>query len=359
RSKSTFSEGAVACSERIPGVWEKLHCSGDMPGERSGHQVVTVGNKAYLLGGCGGSGANGKCKSDFYCFNYESRTWTKLRTPGQHISPNARASFEMIEGVQPNTLLLAGGTGDDGLASDIWEYHTLSRTWRRLLAPGDPGHEHVSFYGQTMNCYNGGVIFFGGSSGHEYTNNLCFLNLKTLKISNVDTTGEIPTARYKHQSIVIGDHLWVFGGGAYRPKTERVDVHTCNLKTHVWKKVDCLGDFPEARVAHTCQYDEVSGLVYMFGGFTKALERLGDFYSFDVRTHHWSRVEHPPLLHRGVSKQHHQNAPVSRAFHACCLHYGSLYVFGGADGETRFADVWKFAIQVSPPKLVVLAAVTV
>ncbi|CAM9906177.1 unnamed protein product, partial [Heterosigma akashiwo] len=330
-----------------PRSWHKVNFSGiNAPGERSGHQVVTVGNKAYLLGGCGGDNVSGQCRSGMHSYDFESRTWTKLRTPGQHISPNARASFEMIKGVQPNTLLLAGGTADDRrLASDIWEYHTLSRIWRRLLAPGDPGHEHVSFYGQTMNCYNGGVLFFGGSSGHEYTNNLCFLNLKTLKISNVDTTGEIPTARYKHQSIVIGDHLWVFGGGAYRPKTERIDVHTCNLKTHVWKKVNCSGDLPEARVAHTCQYDEVSGLVYMFGGFTKALERLGDFYSFDVRTHRWAQID--PTANK--TRPNQQPAPMisARAFHACCLHHGSLYLFGGADGETRFADVWQFAIRAS------------
>ncbi|CAN0568204.1 unnamed protein product, partial [Ectocarpus sp. 12 AP-2014] len=34
--------------------WTKLNTSGDSPSPRSGHDVVVIGNKAYLFGGCGG-----------------------------------------------------------------------------------------------------------------------------------------------------------------------------------------------------------------------------------------------------------------------------------------------------------------
>lgn len=34
--------------------WTQLKTSGSSPSPRSGHDVVVIGNKAYLFGGCGG-----------------------------------------------------------------------------------------------------------------------------------------------------------------------------------------------------------------------------------------------------------------------------------------------------------------
>lgn len=34
--------------------WTQLNTSGNSPSPRSGHDVVVIGNKAYLFGGCGG-----------------------------------------------------------------------------------------------------------------------------------------------------------------------------------------------------------------------------------------------------------------------------------------------------------------
>lgn len=34
--------------------WTKLKTSGSSPSPRSGHDVVVIGSKAYLFGGCGG-----------------------------------------------------------------------------------------------------------------------------------------------------------------------------------------------------------------------------------------------------------------------------------------------------------------
>lgn len=34
--------------------WTQLNTSGNSPTPRSGHDVVVIGNKAYLFGGCGG-----------------------------------------------------------------------------------------------------------------------------------------------------------------------------------------------------------------------------------------------------------------------------------------------------------------
>lgn len=38
--------------------WARLQTSGSSPSPRSGHDVVVIGNKAYLFGGCGGEQVN-------------------------------------------------------------------------------------------------------------------------------------------------------------------------------------------------------------------------------------------------------------------------------------------------------------
>eukprot|EP00640_Fibrocapsa_japonica_P006432 CAMPEP_0113953054 /NCGR_PEP_ID=MMETSP1339-20121228/90770_1 /TAXON_ID=94617 /ORGANISM="Fibrocapsa japonica" /LENGTH=178 /DNA_ID=CAMNT_0000961755 /DNA_START=717 /DNA_END=1253 /DNA_ORIENTATION=- /assembly_acc=CAM_ASM_000762 len=126
-----------------------------------------------------------------------------------------------------------------------------------------------------------------------------------------------------------------------------MDVHMLNLKTLEWQEVKCTGMPPEARVAHTCQYDPLSNTIYVWGGFNGRLVRLKDFYALDLGTMKWDSI------HCSTG------CPSARAFHASCLCEGSLYIFGGADGHKRHADVWKYQFHLRIPSLMVLAAQSV
>ncbi|CAM9836983.1 unnamed protein product, partial [Heterosigma akashiwo] len=261
--------------------WQQVVSTGSMPGERSGHSVLAMNGQVFLFGGCGGSEGNTPCMSDFICFNLSTLNWSKVQAEGT--TPSPRASFEMCRGCLPDTLIIAGGTGSEGICGDMHEYNARTRRWRQLVARDDPG-SRCRYYGQTA-CPWGDrtLVLFGGSSGHEYTDHLYTFDLETLRFAGpVATTGDRPSARYKHQAVVVGDELYVLGGGAYKPTAPQLDIFRLDLTRWHWERVAAAGAAPPARVAHTCAYDPRSRALYLWGGFDAELERLNDFYRLDL-----------------------------------------------------------------------------
>jgi len=337
-------------SDLTPNNWRSVLQLGSSPLERSGHAMVKLCSKVYMFGGCGGSPSSdnrrGGCLEDFYSFDFTSCKWHKIFCVGE--KPSARASFAMCKGPLPGTLIVCGGTSDDGLHNDMFEYCIYTRKWRKLCGEGVESEGFSSqcqYYGQSLCSYNDKVILFGGSSGHKYINDTFTFDVETLRWEKITTHQEPPSPRYKHQSVVVKDFMFVIGGGNYRPRGETIDVYRLDLLHHFWDQPVCSGTLPRARVAHSCEYDEVRNSILLWGGFTKTLDRLGDFYLFDVSTNCWSLIDCEPSI-----------GPSPRAFHSSCLHDGEFFVFGGADGETRFSDIWSYQVRGTPPTLMTLCA---
>uniref|UniRef100_A0A7S2XVZ9 Uncharacterized protein n=1 Tax=Fibrocapsa japonica TaxID=94617 RepID=A0A7S2XVZ9_9STRA len=333
------------CSKLLK-TWQKVPCAGTITGGRSGHGMVVYQSKVYLFGGCGGESVEERsCLSDFLVFDFSTQSWSAVQTRGE--PPHARASFGMSRGPDPGTLIVAGGTGQDmDTFSDIYEYNISSSTWR-LLIKGEKAN-FCKYYGQSICEYKGNLFFFGGSRGRTYSNVLYRYDCAQEEGAAVPTTGKAPCPRYKQQMMVVKDSLLVIGGGNYRPPTHQIDVHELDLLTLNWSQWKTSGNVPQGRVAHTCTYDENTHQIYLWGGFNVVLHRLNDFHVLDIATRKWSTI---------ISLDN--QSPRPRAFHCSCLHDGSFYIFGGADGDFRHSDVWRFRTNVTPPSLMSICAGTV
>eukprot|EP00640_Fibrocapsa_japonica_P003083 CAMPEP_0113941896 /NCGR_PEP_ID=MMETSP1339-20121228/7726_1 /TAXON_ID=94617 /ORGANISM="Fibrocapsa japonica" /LENGTH=335 /DNA_ID=CAMNT_0000946179 /DNA_START=206 /DNA_END=1213 /DNA_ORIENTATION=+ /assembly_acc=CAM_ASM_000762 len=286
------------------------------------------------------------CSPDLICFDFKARRCIKIKCAGE--KPSGRASFAMCKGPDKGTLILAGGTGDDGLPrGDIWEYNSLSRKWNRLfLSDGGLASTFCRLYGQSVCCYGRSLIFFGGSSGKCYSNEVFKFDVDTLQYEQLKTKGTAPYARYKHQANIVGNKMFIFGGGNYLPSTKNIDVFCLDFETLRWNKVNALGQEPQARVAHTTVMDEISNKIYLWGGFNTSLNRLQDFFCFDIITSTWT------ALHCNKTSSY---CPSPRAFHASCIYGDGIFIFGGANEENRYSDVWKYLVRHNPPSLMVLA----
>jgi len=321
--------------------WISIPQIGQIPGKRSGHAVVTVGNKAYHFGGCGD---DSECLDHHCSFDFNTHCWKRLRANGQH--PKPRASFEFAPGPVEGTIILGGGTARDGLHGDIFEYNIYTRQWKQLVFEEGKEilQEFLSAYGQTMRTYQNYMVGFGGSSGTSYTDAVIKINISTLKCEKLTTTGSIPSARYKHQSIISNGQMFIIGGGNYRPRPDLMDLYSLNLETLKWTEHAATGQGPTGRVAHVAVHDAFANCVYTWGGFNENLERLNDFHRLDLSAMQWS-----PIRCEGP-------IPPARAFHSAVFWNSTVYIFGGADGETRFEDLWAFRFRTSPPSLMLLAA---
>jgi len=239
-----------------------------------------------------------------------------------------------------------GGTGHDlqGFEEqELYEFDTYQRSWKLTSSTGWARNSLNSrYFGRTSSFYENKVYFFGGGLDNgEFLNTLFSYDLTEKEWDSIQTTGDLPCPRYKHQSCIVGDKLFVIGGGCYLPTAEKVDVYVLCLKTFNWTCKQTFGQLPKGRVSHTCEYDFVSNSIYLWGGFDRSLNALGDFYKLDLNTFRWFLLDEHSLC--------------SRAFHSACSFQGSLYSFCGSNGHTRFADLMRFQIYTTPQKLSALA----
>ncbi|KAG5191249.1 hypothetical protein JKP88DRAFT_259626 [Tribonema minus] len=367
-----FSHGLLlpSCSSAIPlqrqehNRWVKLQVCGTVPSPRSGHDVAVVGNKLYLFGGCGGENDAINCLNDMYTFDLDRHVWELIPHRGEEM-PTARASFAMCSGPDEKTLIVAGGTGVemDSLRSDILQFDTRTRRWIKLHRDGDDAPS--KFYGQTVCRYGDVLLLFGGSTGLHYTNDLFEYNVVTNCWRKLVTQGRRPSPRYKHQAVVVGDFMYVIGGGCFKPEQSAIDMYCLNLRTLVWAQPRSAGAVPRARVAHSCSFDPETCTIYLWGGFTGELSRLQDFYAYHAPTGEWTEIRTAPPGGAAAAPAAGGGgcgggaaaavAPYARAFHSAVFYKGALYVFSGANGDVRYNDVWRYRMRSSPPALGVLA----
>jgi len=323
--------------------WKAIHQTGQIPCERSGHGVVLVNKTVFLFGGYGG--IDPIHLSDLHCFDMEQRRWSRVRDSGT--VPCPRTAFAMCWD-QRSSIFLMGGTDHDlqGLADqEVYEYSINSRQWQRMPTL-NRGILELRYFGRSANCYYNSILFFGGGvKGGRFTNELLKLDLETRRWDRLETFGQLPCARYKHQTLLLEDKLCIIGGGCYLPPQEEIDVYILCLKTLEWTYIQTTGDIPEGRAAHTCEYDAQENAAYCWGGFNKSLVPLQDLYKLDLNTYTWTLL----------STKQNKDVPPCRSFHASCFYQGALYSFNGSDGEKRYDDILRYQIRRSPAPLTTLS----
>jgi len=299
--------------------------------------------QAYLFGGYGGQIPTHL--SDFYFYDFASTSW-KAISASQNV-PCPRTAFTMC--VTPESLIyLWGGTDHDlqGLEDQqLYEFDICAKKWS-VVPTTNNEILTLRYFGRSSDYYNNKILFFGGGvKGGRFTNELIAFDLQNRRWERIETTGDSPCPRYKHQSCIVGEQLFVIGGGCYLPPEETVDVYVLSLKTWVWSRVQTSGKIPEGRAAHTCEYDTVTNAIYLWGGFNQSLVPLFDFYKLDLNTYKWS----------SQALVEESSTWPGRSFHSSCLYKGGLYSFNGSDGEYRFADLMRFQIHCTPARLTALA----
>jgi len=304
---------------------------------------VVHDGQLYLFGGYGGHIPTHL--SDFYCYDFVSSSW-KAVTASENV-PCPRTAFTMC--VTPESIIyLWGGTDHDlhGLKDQqLYTFDIYSKKWSIVTATNTEVLT-LRYFGRSCDYHNNKLLFFGGGvTGGRFTNKLIAFDLQKRCWESIVTTGDFPCPRYKHQSCVVGEQLFVIGGGCYLPPEPSIDLYALNLKTWVWSRVQASGEVPEGRAAHTCEYDSVTNGIYVWGGFNRSLSPLFDFYKLDLTSYKWSS-------HAVVGEN---STWPGRSFHASCLYKGGLYSFNGSDGQCRFADLMRFQIHCTPACLTNLA----
>ncbi len=267
--------------------------------------------------------------------------WVKVELrPGGDDPPLPRRSCAMCS-YKNSSLIIAGGAGDnpEDLMSDLYEFNVSTRQWRKIIS-GEAASK-LCLCGQSATWIGGSkILFFGGSTGLEYMSDLVEVNVDTGKVRTIKCSGDLPSARYKHQVEIHGGGMWLIGGGNFRPNEEELYVYFLDFSDMHWHCIKTNGDIPQGRVAHSCSYDPVEGSVYVWGGFTSGLTCVPSLDKFIFETKTWVRLDKCRESRDEGDLKTKSPSPIARSFHGSSFLNGALYAFFGSNGSHKLRDIW-------------------
>ncbi len=340
---------AEVCERIVPYVSPP---DGSPPEKRDGHALISSmgGNEQFLFGGFDQN-------TNLWVLRYEGDNWRweNMGTKGPD-TPSQRGGHSGIfvsQGPGQDYIIIFGGVEsplDVPVDTDTY----------KLLNPWDPFSqweilettctipsaraEHTAVYE-----YSNKMIVFGGytsiapvvASSETYT-----LDFSTTPASwtKLNTSGDIPTARYGHSAVWTPMGMMVFGG-----KDDSGDLlDDCwelEFSLENWTKTNITGDKPPARWQHIAVWMDPSpgetGRMLIFGGQGETGEYLDDFW-----------VLREPELGFGEPWKWERIYPIGdlpsgRRGHAAGAGWGwagerMVYIFGGYDGDENLNDIYVF-----------------
>ncbi|CAG8551116.1 19010_t:CDS:10 [Rhizophagus irregularis] len=209
----------------------------------------------------------------------------------------------------------------------------------------------------TQYTINDKLYLFGGISHDKTTNDVFTIEINTLNVLPVFSSGAIPKPRCLHTQVNVGANLFVFGGKLDN-SNEKLDNDIYILDTDakdmkfVWSKPSMSGSLPDGRYGHTSTL--IGTTVYIFGG-QDYMNHLNDLISFDIKNFKLQKKKNKFKLSLGKGHNNvlpswsfiipNNSPPPPRSGHVSCVYENKIYIFGGSDGDTYYNDTWCYDIQ--------------
>ena len=306
-------------------IW-KPQPSGDggfLPPMREYSAGILHNNKYYMFGGRG-AGKTGRCNV-LAALNLDTLSWEEVKSKsGSAPLPRSKHTLTRYR----DKLYVYGGeaafkgdfcTGNSRSSREIFNqmftFNTKSSSWKAISTFGVPPEKAVpsARRGHTTDLYetglkNRGPIFlvFGGSgpepvkSRDVLLNDLWAFELDINKWRRLKHRGELPSARCNHDSILIGDKLFIYGGVT---ETHASDELFClNIPKLRWSKVGTLGHGPGPLFGHTLlQHPWRPDSLIIYGGRDRYTQPSRETWVLDLEGKHanWRRERSGGALAEG------------------------------------------------------------
>jgi len=134
------------------------------------------------------------------------------------------------------------------------------------------------------------VYLFGGwDSGCQY-NDMYVYDCTNNSMREIQTTGTIPTFRAGHTTTAFDQYIVLFGGSSCLsgPYTYYNDTYLFNTETNEWKLLNCTGQIPSQRSQHSTILLENYRLIVIGG--TNDTVLFNDVYELDLLTLQWRKI---------------------------------------------------------------------
>jgi hypothetical protein len=143
--------------------------------------------------------------------------------------------------VYEDLIVLIGGCDHQYMFNDVHFFDYKQKIIKKVETTGTPMSHRL---GHRSNLYKNFILTFGGQSfvsrgKYNYFNDLHSLNLKSMEWSKVETKGETPKPTSQHASIIYEKYLFIIGGTDGSKLLN--DFHCLDLDSLIWKRIEFEG----------------------------------------------------------------------------------------------------------------------
>uniref|UniRef100_A0A8D0BRL7 Rab9 effector protein with kelch motifs n=1 Tax=Salvator merianae TaxID=96440 RepID=A0A8D0BRL7_SALMN len=268
--------------------WYSFVPSGKGPSARVGQNTLYLppqepgSNKGKVVI-VAGANPNGSF-SDSYIIDLDTHSWTAPMWPSL-LARYEHAAF--ISASQPTRLWVFGGASETGNRNCIQVMDFETGTWETpevLGVPPSPRTYHSSSAVIGDRLY----VFGGGDKGADPVKDqqLHIFDSATLTWQQPEVLGQPPAPRHGHAVVAFGNKLLIHGGLA--GDTFYNDLFCIDIDDMKWETLSATGSVPGGRAAHAAAV--FRDYLYIFGGMdpTGALDTT---YRYHIGENHWTQVE--------------------------------------------------------------------
>ncbi|CAD7960621.1 unnamed protein product [Amoebophrya sp. A120] len=284
--------------------WECMttQIAGEAPSKRTDHTTVLFGRSMWVFGGFDGRTrfndlrelrlgvfpSGGVTESSSVPQSRHQSAWIQISTRTQRPRPRFGHSAVTYE----NSMYIFGGWDGHQTLQELQEYNFNTNAWQAVGTGGAGG-------GASVNPAN---LEQGGNPN----------NVRNSASTNGQQNNSAgPSARYRHSAIVLANSMYVFGG-VDKDQKRFNDLYQFDFFQRRWSYVDVIGavprnpsepelvggNVPTARTFHRAAVNEISGKMYILGGFDG--RRQNDLHVIQVVPHVSQRTPSVVGRARGV-----------------------------------------------------------
>jgi len=289
--------------------------------QRYGHTSTLIDQFLVTFGGHNGQ----KLLNDVVFYDFEKNIWSQVEVSGD--IPIAK-SFHTACSLDDSGIIVFGGHAGGQVLHQVHELRlnnldsrSPSAEWKLI-----PIINMLKRYGHTAFSQEGNMYIFGGSNESKLsTSQIWMLDLDDQEWIQCKTSGETPSARSFHMSILYQEDLYVFGG-KLNVVVKFNDLWKLNMRTMNWQEIKVKGWIPTPRYGFSAARD--SSKLFIFGGETDK-GKTDQILIFEIERKSWQLI--------GLKGRQ----PESRMYHTQVHYKEKNYIFGGSQNILKaVADIW-------------------
>ncbi|KAJ8939067.1 hypothetical protein NQ318_008670, partial [Aromia moschata] len=327
------------------GYWEAIVVQGFTPPGSASHGAAVWRDSMYII-----AGESYNRGSLLYVYDFNGNVW---ETPHVQRGPSMRYGHSTV--IYGDKIFIYGGVvGNRGPTSELWAFDISAKTWENVTVKVAPcngsylmcgplksaGHTATVVINNINKKADRMVVIFGHSPYLGYLNTVQEYYFGTREWYIINTKGYPVKGGYGHTASwdPLTGKIYVYGG--ILSESESAQFISKNLYSYepnerIWT---LLADAPSARFLHTATFIS-EGLLLVFGGNTHndtshsfgAKCYNSELLAYDVLCDNWSILTVPKSIH----------ADLARYGHSAVVFEGSLYIYGGFDGQ-MLSDILKY-----------------